>query len=143
MWRSLFSAAALQQEMLRYVLVSAFDLFMTYILLRQRRMQFIESNPVADRLLDDWGIKGMIYFKFAMVALVCVIAQIVVRRRPIVAKWLLNGATLVVMGVVVYSFTLLLKHGNVGEILERGTVGEILEHGDAGEATDVLMETVD
>ena len=124
-WKTLFSAAALQQETLRYVLISALDLFMTYILLRQEGMHFIESNPVAGRFLADWGIKGLIYFKFGMVALVCVIAQIVVRRRPLVAKWLLNGATLVVFGVVIYSLMLLLRHGNVGE------------------ATGVLMDAVD
>ena len=124
-WKTLFSAAALQQETLRYVLISALDLFMTYILLRQEGMHFIESNPVAGRFLADWGIKGLIYFKFGMVALVCVIAQIVVRRRPLVAKWLLNGATLVVFGVVIYSLMLLLRHGNVGE------------------AADVLMDAVD
>ena len=124
-WKTLFSAAALQQETLRYVLISALDLFMTYILLRQEGMHFIESNPVAGRFLADWGIKGLIYFKFGMVALVCVIAQIVVRRRPLVAKWLLNGATLVVFGVVIYSLMLLLRHGNVGV------------------AADVLMDAVD
>ncbi len=130
-WRTLFSAAALQQEMLRYVLVSALDLFMTYVLLRQQGVHFIESNPVAGRFLADYGLKGMVYFKFGMVALVCVIAQIVVRRRPLVAKWLLNGATLVVTGVVIYSFALLLKHGNVGEL-----TGVLTEAGVPIEAVD-------
>jgi uncharacterized protein DUF5658 len=125
MWQSLFNAAALQQETLRYVLVSALDLFMTYVLLRQVGVDFIESNPVAGRFFRDYGLKGMINFKFGMVALVCVIAQIVVRRRPRTAKWLLNGATLVVAGVVVYSAMLLVRHGNVGE------------------AADVMLEAVD
>ena len=124
-WRSLFRVAALQQETLRFVLVSALDLFMTYILLRQKGMHFIESNPVAGRFYADYGLKGMIYFKFGMVALVCVIAQIVVKHRPRTAKWLLNGATLVVAGVVVYSFMLMLKHG------------------DAIGVSEVLMEAVD
>ena len=114
-WRSLLSVGGLRRETLRYVLVSVLDLFMTYILLAQKGMHFIESNPVAGRFFADWGFKGMVYFKIAMVLLVCVIAQIVVRRRPRTAKWLLNGATLVVAGVVVYSFVLLLKHGNVGD----------------------------
>ncbi len=130
-WQTLFSAAALQQETLRFVLVSALDLFMTYILLRQEGMHFIESNPVAGRFFADYGLKGMVYFKFGMVALVCVIAQIVVRRRPRTAKWLLNWATLVVVGVVVYSFVLLLKHGNVGEFS-----GVLME-------AEVQMEAVD
>ncbi len=112
-WRTLFRAAAHQQEMLRYVLVSALDLFMTYILLRQSEARFIEANPVARYFIYGWGFKGMVYFKFGMVALVCAISQIVVQTRPRVAQWLLNWATLVVAGVVIYSLALFLRHTNM------------------------------
>ncbi len=42
---------------------------------------FYESNPVARYFLNHWGVKGLIYFKMAVVAFVCVIAQIVATRR--------------------------------------------------------------
>lgn len=115
---SLFRPAACQQEMLRFVLVSTLDVFMTYVLLRQPGGRFVESNPIARYFIYGWGVKGMVGFKLASTALVCVISQIVYQRRPLVAKWLLNGATLVVAGVVIYSLTLLLKHGDVGGVSE-------------------------
>ena len=116
--KALFRPAACQQEMLRFVLVSTLDVFMTYVLLRQPGGQFVESNPIARYFIYGWGVKGMVGFKLSMTALVCVISQIVVRRRPLVAKWLLNGATLVVAGVVIYSLMLLLRHGHAGGISE-------------------------
>lgn len=112
--RSLLRPAACQQEMTRFVMASTLDVFMTYILLRQPGGQFVESNPIARYFIYGWGVKGMVGFKLAMTALVCIIAQIVHHRRPLVAKWLLNGATLVVAAVVIYSLTLMLKHGDVG-----------------------------
>lgn len=111
--------------MLRFVLVSTLDVFMTYVLLRQPGGRFVESNPIARYFIYGWGVKGMVGFKLSMTAFVCVISQIVYQRRPLVAKWLLNGATLVVAGVVIYSLMLMLKHG------------------DAGGVSGVLMEAVD
>lgn len=115
---SLFRPAACQQEVLRFVLVSTLDIFMTYVLLRQPGGQFVESNPIARYFIYGWGVKGMVGFKLSMTALVCIISQIVYQRRPLVAKWLLNGATLVVAGVVVYSLMLMLKHGDIGGVSE-------------------------
>ena len=114
--RPFFGAAALQQETLLFVLVSALDVFMTYILLSQGGGRFIESNPVARFFIYGWGVKGMVYFKFAMVAFVCVLSQIIARHRPRTARWLLVGATMLVALVVVYSLRMLVLHGEFGEI---------------------------
>lgn len=111
--RDILGTAAVQQETLLYVFVSSLDLFMTYIMLNQG---FMEANPVARYFIAGWGAKGMVYFKFSMVAFVCVLAQIIARYRPRAARWLLLGATLVVAIVVVYSLRLLLQHGNLAEI---------------------------
>ncbi len=116
-WRTLFVAASHEQETLRYVLVSSLDFFMTYIMLRSNP-KFVEANVVARFFLYGWGVKGLIYFKLGMVALVCVISQIVAHKRPRVAKWLLNWATVVVAGVVIYSLVLFLRHSDVSELLE-------------------------
>ena len=87
---------------------------MTYIMLRFREggspIGFVESNPIARFFLDHWGVKGLVYFKFVMVAIVVVIAQIVVRKKPETALLLLNAATIVVAGVVVYSLILFLRN---------------------------------
>ena len=108
--RLLFGTAALQHETLLFVLVSALDVFMTYILLNQGGGQFVEGNPVARFFLHEWGPKGLVYFKFSTVALVCVLAQIIVRHRPVAARWLLLGATALVATVVIYSLMLLMRH---------------------------------
>ena len=115
--REILGTAAVQQETLLFVLVSALDVFMTYILLCQGEGGlFMESNPVARFFIAEWGPKGMVYFKFAMVAFVSVLAQIIARHKPRVARWLLLGATGVVSLVVVYSLRLLLIHGDIAEI---------------------------
>lgn len=98
-----------QQETLRFVLVSVLDIFMTYILLVQPGGQFVESNPIARYFIYGWGVKGMVGFKLSMTGLVCVISQVVASHRPRTAKWLLNGATIVVAAVVVYSLGLFLR----------------------------------
>ena len=98
-------------------LIRSLDFFMTDIMLRSNP-KFVEANAVARFFLYGWGVKGLIYFKLGMVALVCVISQIVAQKRPRTAKWLLNWATLVVAGVVIYSLVLFLRHSDVSELLE-------------------------
>ena len=88
---------------------------MTYVILRysaEGRTQnvLIEGNPIARWVLHGWGIRGMVIFKFAMIALVAAIAETVGRTRPNVGRNLLIFGTLVVGGVVIYSLRLLLQH---------------------------------
>jgi len=101
--------ALLQQEMLWFILVSAMDIFMTYILLSMPDGEFHEANPIARYFIYGWGLKGMVYFKMGMAGFVCVISQIIARKKPKLGKFVLNGATLVVASVVIYSVYLLNK----------------------------------
>lgn len=97
-----------ENEITLYIFVSALDVFMTYILMRTGIFQ--EGNPVARYFFDRWGMKGMIYFKFGMVAFVIVLAQIIATKRPRAAEYLFKFATLVVGGVVMYSLFLFFRH---------------------------------
>ena len=101
-----------EQETILYILLSAADLFVTYFLLQQdlEHLQFVESNPIARFFLDHWGLKGMIYFKFGMVAAVCVLTQIIARWRPRTARLVLIFAIVVVTYVLVYSVRLYRAH---------------------------------
>lgn len=101
-----------ERELLLFVLVSALDIFATYILLWDG-FSFRESNPVAQYFLSGWGMKGMIYFKMGMVAFICTIAHLISLRRPEWARRVLQFATVVVAGVVVYSVMLLVRHGRL------------------------------
>ena len=101
-------ALPFEHETSLFILVSAADLFMTYILLWQGA--FRESNPIADYFLKQWGAKGLIGFKFAMVAIVCTLAQIIARKKPETARRLLSLATLFMSIVVLYGFALLASY---------------------------------
>ncbi len=95
-----------------FILVNVLDIVMTWFLLRQQD-GFYESNPLARYILDSWGPKGMVYFKLGVVALVCIIVQIVNQRRPDRARLILMLGTLIVGCVVIYSLVLLIRHGDL------------------------------
>lgn len=104
-----------ETEISWFILVGALDVFMTYVILRysaEGRTQnvLIEGNPIARWILHQWGIKGMVIFKFIMIAVVATIAETVGRFRPQLGRNLLRLGTLVVGGVVVYSFFLLQRN---------------------------------
>ena len=101
----------LETETTVFIFVSALDIFMTWTLLTHGG--FIESNPLARYFLDHWGKKGFVGFKFAMVAFICLITQIIALKKPETARNVLNLGSVVVFFVVVYSLTLLLKHGRL------------------------------
>ena len=105
-WHTVFrKQLPLERETAVFILANALDVFMTHRLLHMGG--FRESNPLADYFLAHWGIRGMVYFKFVLVAFVAVIAQIVYAHRPRTARWLLNGASLLTACVVLYSVRLL------------------------------------
>ncbi len=108
--RSIFRGhLPLETETAWFILANAGDVFMTYILLSISR-QFVEGNPIARYFLYSWGPKGLIYFKFCVVAFVVVVAQVIARRKIVVARRLLNFGTLFVGGVVAYSCWLYARH---------------------------------
>lgn len=99
----------LERETCIFILVNALDVFMTYILLVTGN--FRESNQIANYFLAGWGIKGLVYFKFGLVAVVTLIAQIVARKKFNTGRNLLNFGSLVVAGVVIYSVALFIRSG--------------------------------
>ena len=105
----------LQRESALFVIASVLDVMMTYLLLAwvagpDGRALFYESNPVARYVLDGWGVRGIVFFKFANVAFVETIAHLVALKRIELARRLLEFGTLVVSAVVLYSMVLLLWH---------------------------------
>ncbi len=98
----------LEAETVRFLIVSIGDIFLTCYLLSGGG--FTEANPIAGFFIDHWGRKGMVYFKFSMVSVVAVIAQIIARKRLETARRLLNFATLVVTIVLLYSLYLIINH---------------------------------
>lgn len=105
----------LETETCRFVLTSLLDLFMTFLLLYfsnrgMMRNVVFESNPIAQYFISGWGTLGLIWFKLAMVTIIVLVAQVIATKRPVVARFVLNGATLFVGCVVVYSALLLIQN---------------------------------
>ena len=101
----------LEAETCLFILVNALDVFMTYILLSLG--EFRESNEMANYFFARWGIRGMVYYKFILVGVVTVTAQIIARKRLGTARYLLNSGSLIIACVVVYSGYLLYVHGEL------------------------------
>jgi hypothetical protein len=116
LWRAIFRRPLpLQRESALFLIVSVLDVMMTYLLLAcmsetEGRQMFYESNPVARFFWDGWGVSGIVYFKFLMVAVVEVIAHIVAIQKVNVARRILEFGTLAVSIVVIYSMLLLVWH---------------------------------
>ena len=105
----------LETETCRFVLTSLLDLFMTFLLLYfsnrgMMRNVVVESNPVARYFISGWGTLGLVWFKIAMVTLIVLATQVIATKRQVVAKFVLNGATLFVGIVVAYSALLLVQN---------------------------------
>jgi hypothetical protein len=120
-WRAIFSLPVpLQRESTLFLIVNVLDVLMTYILLADvggvtGRAMFYESNPVA-RFFLQHGSKpavldfpAIVYFKFANVAFVEIIAYVIAIRRIEIARRLLEFGTLIVALVVIYSMYLLMR----------------------------------
>jgi hypothetical protein len=115
-WHTIFRLALpLQRESALFLIVSVLDVMMTYMMLSDvpepdGRTMFYESNPVARWFLEGWGLSGIVAFKFSMVAVVEIIAQVIALRRLELGRRLLEFGTLIVCLVVLYSMYLLLTH---------------------------------
>lgn len=93
----------LLRHSLSFIAVNTLDIVMTLALLAQG---FAEGNPIANLVIERWGLEGMIAFKFSSVLVVCLISQIIATTRPDTARQVLKLCTAVVLMVVVYSMVL-------------------------------------
>lgn len=107
-WWQLFNRSLpLQNETTYFILVNVLDIFMTYMLMR---LGAIEANPIANYFFQLWNFNGMIAFKLVIVAIVCVIAQIVALKKIRAAWFLLTVGTIITGGVVIYSVLLYFRN---------------------------------
>jgi Domain of unknown function (DUF5658) len=113
-WQMLCRPLSLQRESALFLMVSVLDVVMTYLLLTLSGTEggatFYESNPIARYFFLRWNVWGIVYFKFANVAVVEIIAHIVATKNVVVARRLLDFGTLVVATVVIYSMLLMVSH---------------------------------
>lgn len=112
--RLLLGKLPLETETAFFLLVNLIDFFVTYYLMMaggRGNLRFVESNPVARYFIDSWGpVKGMLGFKLAVVAFVCVLAQVIALKRVDLARGVLLIGIVATGAVVAYSLSLWLRH---------------------------------
>ena len=91
-----------------FVIANIMDIGMTSMLLETG--QFIESNPIAAHILNDWGLAGMIAYKLIIVSMIMLIANTISIWKIKTSKRLLHFGTLAVSGVVAYSILLMMSY---------------------------------
>ena len=96
-----------QNHYVWFVFFSALDIMLTWAILRRGGR---EVNPVADQIIEMWGLTGAILFKFSLTMLVIVVCEIVARTRSRTARWLATTAMVVSAIPVAYSLLLLMMH---------------------------------
>lgn len=94
------------------LLISTADLLMTYTLLRTSNT-FYESNPIAQWVFHRWNMAGMVVFKFALVAFIIGLAEIIERHRPRLGKAVLLLGCLATAYAFIHGLRLYLGHGGL------------------------------
>jgi hypothetical protein len=120
LWHGLFHVlggepSVIELESLALIALSAADVFVTYVLLRQGP-SFYESNPVAHWFFVRWNIAGMAVFKFSLMGFVIVIGEVVERRRAGWGRGLLLISCLATLAVVLYGLRLLWAYADNGAL---------------------------
>lgn len=77
------------------IFVGSLDIMLTWVILRNGGE---EVNPVAELVIDAWGLNGAIAFKFALTLFVIVSCEVIARVRPTTAR------ILIWFGVIISSF---------------------------------------
>ncbi len=88
-----------------FVLVSALDIMLTWCVLR---IGGREVNPVAESVIDRFGLPGMVAFKFALVIFVIIMCEWMGRRSDRVGHKIAEWAVAITSIPVVLSFVILL-----------------------------------
>ena len=94
-----------QNAYLWFIFVSSLDIILTWVILRKGG---VEVNPIAELVIDSWGLPGAIGFKFALMLFVIISCEIVGRTRDALARKLIILGILISSSPVVWSLTLLL-----------------------------------
>lgn len=98
---------SLETETSWFLLFGSLDLMLTTLLLNTGAAH--EANPLARFIIFHGGLPGLIGYKFGLLTLAAVAAQIIVLSRPRTAKAVLLMGTWVQLVVVAYSAMLLAK----------------------------------
>ena len=107
-----------------FLLLNLADLLVTNTILNHRDQWGYESNPVARYWHGQWGLYGLVFLKFTLVAVVLVICQMIHRYRPTLARRLLVVCCIIVCLVVCYGLTMVITYEVVSDRPTEQTAGQ-------------------
>ena len=96
-----------QNQYVWFVFFSALDIMLTWAILSRGGR---EVNPIADQVIQLWGLNGAIVFKFSITVLVVLVCEVVARQRYAMALGLAITSVVVSSIPVFYSLLLLTVH---------------------------------
>lgn len=97
----------LEAETCVFILLSTLDLFLTVFLMEHFPVG--EANPLAEYVLANWHYRGLVVFKFSVVAAVCVMAQIIAAHNRRTGRAVLIAGCLLMAALVGYSMRLAVR----------------------------------
>lgn len=83
------------------IALAALDVILTHRLLAGRH---VEANPLAAWVLMKYGMRGMVVYKFVLIAIICVLAQTIALYRRSSALMVMWIGVIAHGLVVIYSF---------------------------------------
>jgi len=89
-----------------YVLFSALDIMMTWIILH---LDGVELNVLADWVIELGGLPAMVFYKFVLVMLVVAICEVVGRRRERLGRRLAKWSVAITVIPVAVAFAQLIS----------------------------------
>jgi hypothetical protein len=89
------------------IFVSSLDIMLTWKILDRGG---VEVNPVANAVIEAWGMQGAIAFKFALMMWVIVACEILARLKRSAGRFLAGAAIVISASPVVWSLFLLVVH---------------------------------
>jgi hypothetical protein len=99
----------LETETCWFLLLGVLDLALTYGLLNSGSVR--EANPLARLALFAGGLRGLIGYKFALLTVVAVTAQLIAHHRLRTARLIFRTGIALQLIVVVYSTNMLFQVG--------------------------------
>ena len=88
-----------------FVFVSALDITLTWVILQSGG---VEVNPIADAVIQTFGLQGMVAFKFALVIFVIIMCEWLGRRSDRQGRKIAEWAVAITSIPVVLSFVMLI-----------------------------------
>jgi hypothetical protein len=89
-----------------FVFLSVLDVLLTWLILAASG---VEANPVAAAVIDRFGFRGMIVYKFALMVVVIVLCERVGRRNDRAGRRVITLGVAVTSLPIVLSFAMLYR----------------------------------